>query len=109
MAWVLCLPCYAYEWDNGSLEAPMISNDYYRSVSSYESSVYTPFSNEVRGSDSSTGGKRRAQSSYSGFITPDDPGYRSDESPVGSPYILLLLAGATAAVIAVKQKKSKTL
>ncbi len=108
IGWVLCVPCYAYEWDNGGLEAPMISGDYYRSVSSYESSVYTPFSNEVRGSESSTGGKRKAQSSYNGFITPDEPN-RSDESPVGSPYILLLLAGAWAAGVGIRQARRRTL
>lgn len=40
-----------------------------------------------------------------GFINPSDPGDQSDEFPIGEPWILLLFAAATAATIAIRQRR----
>lgn len=41
-----------------------------------------------------------------GFINPSDPGDQSDDFPIGEPWILLLFAAATAATIALRNRRS---
>ena len=61
--------------------------------------IPTPFSDEEEG-NGPKGNLRR------GFINPSDPGDQSDEFPIGEPWILLLFAAATAATIALRNRRS---
>ena len=40
-----------------------------------------------------------------GFINPGEGGERSDQSPIGEPWVLAIFAAAFATVIAVRQRK----
>ena len=41
-----------------------------------------------------------------GFLTPDDPGHQSNQSPVGEAWVMLLFAAVAAAVVFVRQRKA---
>lgn len=76
----------------------------------HQSSVQEPFSNELpsESNTSFTGSTPDGISNRkNGFFTPDDPGDRSTESPVGEPWIMLIFAAAAAATITLRKRLQK--
>ena len=76
----------------------------------HQSMVQQPFSNalpsEVSTSfagDTPDGISNRKN----GFVTPSDPGDRSEESPVGEPWIMLIFAAAAALTITLRKRLQK--
>lgn len=106
--------------NNNNLEQP--------AYNSYQSTVYQPFASSPsiisgrRNSNGapSTGGSDPTNpnipnpnnpgggSDYegNGFLTPDDPGHQSNQSPVGEAWVMLLFAAVAAAVVFVRQRKA---
>ena len=75
------------------------------SAAMYQSTVYTPFSNETPSNSSVPSINNRRNN-----IDEDDFGFedeynKSNESPVGEPWIMLLFAAIGAGVIFIKQRK----
>ena len=85
--------------------------------STYQGQVYTPFSGEVPSSQSSPArisGPRRGYNPETGEWTPDAPDIEtagdtgnSNESPIGEPGVMLLMALAFGGVIMVRQMRKK--
>ena len=76
----------------------------------HQSSVQEPFSNELPSeSNTSFAGSNPdgISNRKNGFFTPDDPGDRSEESPVGEPWIMLIFAAAAAATITLRKRLQK--
>lgn len=77
---------------------------------SHRSTVYQPFSNTLP-SESNTSFAGDAPKGITGrkngFITPSDPGDRSEESPVGEPWIMLIFAAAAALTITLRKRLQK--
>ncbi len=81
----------------------------------YQSTIYEPGATEVASQASTTysttsagaGAPRRA-GEYDGWGSPDDPGNGDDGSPIGAPWVLLLMALAYAAYLLIKRNKSLT-
>jgi len=87
-----------------------------QSYSSYQSTVYEPFGNTTP-SESSAGSRGisgRRNSDYEGDVDLDgwgdpttaNPGDKSDQSPIGEPWILLLFAAVAAIVVAWRRRKA---
>ena len=72
--------------------------------------VYTPFSNENPYSDANTGNNGPARingrkNTGDGWVDSGEEG-RSEESPIGEPWILLAFAAAAAVVITLRKKQT---
>lgn len=76
----------------------------------HQSMVQQPFSNNLP-SESSTSFAGSTPDGISNrkntFITPDDPGDRSEESPVGEPWIMLIFAVVAALTITLRKRLHK--
>ena len=86
-------------------EQAMIVSEQHQRYTSYQSTVYEPFTDALPSSSADeqfaiTGRKN-------GFITPDNPN-SSEQSPVGEPWVLLLFAAAAAVVIRLRRKNVKS-
>lgn len=74
--------------------------------SSYQSTVYEPFTDALPSSAGSTTDEHfTITERKNGFIKPGDPN-TSEESPVGEPWILLLFTAVAAAVVAWRQRRA---
>lgn len=74
--------------------------------SSYQSTVYEPFTDALPSSAGSTTDEHfTITERKNGFIKPGDPN-TSEESPVGEPWILLLFAAVAAAIVALRQRRA---
>lgn len=76
-----------------------------QSYQTYQSTVYKPFSNTL---PSEVGANANEQEfditgRKNAFITPGNPN-ASDESPVGEPWVMLLMAAMSAGAVAYKKK-----
>ena len=73
--------------------------------SSYQSTVYEPFTDALPSSAGSTADEQFVITERkNGFIKPGDPN-TSNQSPIGEPWILLLFAAAAAIVVAWRRRK----
>lgn len=72
---------------------------------SYESTIYTPFSNETPGNSlGSLGGEISSENEEKdGFIKPDDPG---EKTPIGDAWSLLIFAALAAGVVYFKRRSA---
>ena len=76
----------------------------------HQSTVQEPFNNDLpsESNTSFTGSTPDGISNRkNGFINPSDPGNRSEESPVGEPWIMLIFAAAAAAIITLRKRQPK--
>ena len=76
----------------------------------HQSSVQEPFSNELPSeSNTSFAGSNPdgISNRKNGFVTPSDPGDRSEESPVGEPWIMLIFAAVAALTITLRKRLQK--
>lgn len=76
----------------------------------HQSMVQQPFSNALP-SEVSTSFAGETPDGISnrknGFVTPSDPGDRSEESPVGEPWIMLIFAAVAALTITLRKRLQK--
>ena len=75
----------------------------------YKSTIYEPFSSATPSSDANTGNNGPARingrkNTGDGWVDSGEEG-RSEESPIGEPWILLAFAAMAAGVISLKQRK----
>ena len=113
----VCLPLHAYEFkstsayqqDPHAMQATQVNAT--PAYQSYESTIYTPFSNETPGNSlGSLGGEISSENEEKdGFIKPDDPG---EKTPIGDAWSLLIFAALAAGVVYFKRpsatKKSRS-
>ena len=76
----------------------------------YQSTIYEPFAASVTGSSDSHSGEQSAinnrRNAFGGMGEEegDDPSYRDPNSPVGEPWVMLLMAAMAAGVVAKKRQ-----
>ena len=107
----VCLPLHAYEFkstsayqqDPHAMQATQVNAT--PAYQSYESTIYTPFSNETPGNSlGSLGGEISSENEEKdGFIKPDDPG---EKTPIGDAWSLLIFAALAAGVVYFKRRSA---
>lgn len=76
----------------------------------YQSTIYEPFAASVTGSSDSHSGEQSAinnrRNAFGGMGEEegDDPSYRDPNTPVGDPWVMLLMAAMAAGVVAKKRQ-----
>ena len=107
----VCTPLRAYEFQSTSayqLQSPAVQATQMNATpayQSYESTIYTPFSNETPGNSlGSLGGEISSKNEEKdGFIKPDDPG---EKTPIGDAWSLLIFAALAAGVVYFKRRSA---
>ena len=75
----------------------------------YQSTVYEPFTTAAPSDNhpmAAGAGEPQITDRKNAFINPEDPGDRSEQSPVGEPFVLLLFAAVAAVVVAWRRARS---
>ena len=77
------------------------------SAAMYQSTVYTPFSNETPSGSNPNNTDMGISNRKNGFGTPEteNPGVQPDQYPLGDAWSLLIFAAIGAGVIFIKQRK----
>ena len=112
----VCTPLRAYEFQSTSayqLQSPAVQATQMNvapAYQSYESTIYTPFSSDAPYSDANSGSNGPARingrkNTGDGWVDSGEEG-RSEESPIGEPWILLAFAAAAAVVITLRKKQT---
>ena len=112
----VCPPLHAYEFKSTSayqqdpyaMQATQVSTA--PSYQSYESTIYTPFSSDAPYSDAHSGSNgpvriNGRKNTGDGWVDSGEEG-RSEESPIGEPWILLAFAAAAAGVVYIKRRSA---
>jgi hypothetical protein len=100
----------SYQYEPVSYQVNSTSSYSFSSTYSPSQTIYTPFSSDAPYSDANSGSNGPARingrkNTGDGWVDSGEEG-RSEESPIGEPWILLAFAAAAAVVITLRKKQT---